>query len=40
MEDGEIRCCPRFNPKPWDNKIITWKDKLFIKDTSSYDCSW
>lgn len=34
MEKGETEiCCPKFNPKPWDNKIITWKDKLFVKDT-------
>lgn len=25
-------CCPRFNPKPWENKTITWKNKLFLKD--------
>ncbi|MFH1209702.1 MAG: hydrolase [archaeon] len=25
-------CCPKFNPKPWDGKIIEWKNKRFIKD--------
>ncbi len=32
--DNEIEtgCCPRFNPEPWDEKEITWQDKLFIKD--------
>lgn len=25
-------CCPPFNPAPWDEKEITWQDKLFIKD--------
>lgn len=25
-------CCPRFNPEPWDEKIITWKNKRFIQD--------
>lgn len=25
-------CCPRFNPEPWDDKVITWKDKRFVKD--------
>ena len=25
-------CCEPFNPKPWENKTITWKDKLFVKD--------
>lgn len=31
-ENAETGCCPRFNPKPWAEKEITWKDKLFIKD--------
>jgi hypothetical protein len=32
--DNEIEtgCCPRFNPEPWDEKEVTWQDKLFIKD--------
>jgi hypothetical protein len=25
-------CCPKFNPAPWDNKMLKFKDKLFIKD--------
>ncbi|MDR0726528.1 MAG: hypothetical protein LBF37_00525 [Rickettsiales bacterium] len=25
-------CCPPFNPRLWDNKTVTWKNKLFIKD--------
>jgi hypothetical protein len=25
-------CCEPFNPKPWEDKEITWKDKLFVKD--------
>lgn len=24
-------CCPKFDPKPWDEKIFEWKDKKFIK---------
>lgn len=24
-------CCPKFNPKPWNNRIFTWKNKRFIK---------
>jgi len=28
----ETGCCPRFNPEPWDEKEITWQNKLFIKD--------
>ena len=32
--DNEIEtgCCPRFNPEPWDEKEVTWQDKIFIKD--------
>ena len=29
MESSE--CCPKFNPKPWDGKLLSWKDKKFIK---------
>jgi hypothetical protein len=25
-------CCEPFDPKPWDEKEIVWKDKLFVKD--------
>lgn len=25
-------CCDPFDPAPWDNKEITWKDKIFVKD--------
>ena len=25
-------CCEPFNPEPWQDKEIVWKDKLFIKD--------
>ena len=25
-------CCPRFDPAPWDDKTIEWKDKRFVKD--------
>ncbi|MFH1320062.1 MAG: hydrolase [Bacteroidota bacterium] len=28
----ETGCCPRFDPGPWEEKEITWQDKLFIKD--------
>jgi hypothetical protein len=28
-------CCPRFNPEPWDNKVITWQDKRFVQDRVS-----
>lgn len=25
-------CCLPFNPEPWNEKEITWQDKLFLKD--------
>jgi hypothetical protein len=25
-------CCEPFDPVPWDDKEIIWKDKLFVKD--------
>jgi len=25
-------CCEPFNPEPWQDKEITWQDKLFVKD--------
>jgi hypothetical protein len=28
METG---CCPEFEPKKWDGKILDWKNKRFIK---------
>jgi hypothetical protein len=31
-EKNETGCCPRFNPEPWDEKEITFQDKLFVKD--------
>lgn len=31
-ENSETGCCERFDPKPWDGKEVTWKNKLFLKD--------
>jgi len=31
-ENAETGCCPRFDPKPWEEKEHVWKDKLFLKD--------
>lgn len=31
-EQSETGCCLRFNPEPWQEKEITWQDKLFLKD--------
>jgi len=32
-EQLETGCCLRFNPEPWQEKEVTFKDKLFLKDT-------
>jgi len=35
MTDQKIKstgCCEPFNPKPWEDKEISWKDKLFVRD--------
>ena len=35
MENSIIKptgCCEPFDPKPWQDKQITWQDKIFIKD--------
>jgi len=32
-EQIETGCCPRFNPEPWQEKEVTFKDKLFLKDS-------
>jgi len=31
-EKSETGCCPRFNPQPWNEKEIVFKNKLFLKD--------
>ncbi len=30
---NEKECCPRFDPAPWDCRIVEWKDKKFLKDS-------
>lgn len=27
-----FECCPPFEPTPWDDQLINWQDKKFIKD--------
>jgi hypothetical protein len=29
---SETGCCKRFNPGPWDRKVIDFKNTLFLKD--------
>lgn len=30
---NDEQCCPKFDPKPWDEKEFEWQDKKFIKDS-------
>lgn len=32
QQGSETGCCPRFDPEPWDDKEITFEEKLFVKD--------
>jgi hypothetical protein len=32
QEELDPECCPKFNPEPWDDKVIEWHDKKFIRD--------
>lgn len=35
MENTKVKktgCCEPFDPAPWQDKEITWQDKLFVKD--------
>ncbi len=32
-EVKEFECCPPFEPAPWEDKIIEWDDKKFIRDS-------
>lgn len=27
----EDECCPKFEPKKWDNKVLNWKGKKFVR---------
>jgi hypothetical protein len=31
-QQTNIECCPKFDPAPWDGKILEWNQKKFIKD--------
>lgn len=31
-EPENSECCPKFDPNPWHEKILEWKDKKFVKD--------
>lgn len=27
-----VECCPRFEPGPWEEQELIWKDRKFVKD--------
>jgi hypothetical protein len=29
---ASTECCPRFEPEPWDDKVITWEKKRFLRN--------
>ena len=29
---GTTECCPKFEPGPWADQVVTWEGKLFLKD--------
>lgn len=31
QSENDSICCPQFDPFPWDDKIIEWNDKRFVK---------
>lgn len=32
QSQNEQICCQKFDPTPWQEKEITWQDKIFVKD--------
>ena len=32
-QPAETGCCPRFNPEPWQEKEVTFDNRLFLKDS-------
>ena len=32
QKEKSKECCPKFAPEQWDDKIINWENKRFIKD--------
>jgi len=32
QSEEETICCPKFDPDPWDEKIMQWENRKFVKD--------
>lgn len=35
VTDPPRECCPRFDPAPWDEKLLIWGGRRFVKDRVS-----
>jgi hypothetical protein len=31
LADSETNCCPRFHPEPWEDQVLHFEDKPFLK---------
>lgn len=32
QQNAELTCCPEFIPEPWNDKVLEWNNKRFIKE--------
>ena len=32
QSEEETNCCPKFDPSLWDEKIVLWENRKFVKD--------
>ncbi|MGB8358947.1 MAG: hydrolase, partial [Bacteroidales bacterium] len=32
-EKKEVECCPPFDPAPWEDKVLDWDKKKFIRES-------
>jgi len=40
MSNNETaECCPKFEPAPWDDQVITWDRKLYFFYTTCPRCA-
>lgn len=31
-DQPSAQCCAKFNPGPWEDQVVTWENKLFVRD--------
>lgn len=34
MTDNPTGCCPRFDPQVWEDRLLHWRDKVFVRATT------